>query len=104
MIEIFRGSQFKANRAWTGINIDRLQQADLKLRWTDQPFRWHANRGKELFAVLHGSVSMSVRVPGQAEEGVELVAGDMMYIHPGVEHCAFPHGEATLLVVEEPEQ
>ena len=100
----FEGAAFTAEAAWRGPNIARLRAADVKLRWTDQPFEWHANTGDEVFVVLDGIVDMHVRSAEIAESVVTLGAGDILFMREGEEHVAHPRGPARILVIEEPEE
>jgi mannose-6-phosphate isomerase-like protein (cupin superfamily) len=93
--------QFRAETAWQGPNIASLSDAVVKLRWTDQPFRWHVNDGSEVFVVLAGEVDMHVRSADATTEIISLRAGDLLHILPGEEHVAHPRGEARILVIEE---
>lgn len=102
-MQTFDGTAFEADGAWRGPNLARLKSADVKLRWTDRPFEWHANRGCEVFVVLDGVVHMRVRAPGQTERVVRLGAGDILVLEAGEEHVAEPQGPARVLVIEEPE-
>lgn len=96
---------FRAEKPWGGPDVATIRNAAVKLRWTDRPFRWHANEGEEVFVVLAGEVDMHVRTGGTAEgEAVRLRTGDLMHIAAGEEHVAHPVGEAWILVVEEAEQ
>lgn len=95
-------STFRGNKAWTGPTIAEIDRAVVKLRWTDRPFRFHANEGDEVFAVMSGAVDMHVRVSAAAEvEVVRLEAGDILHLAEGEEHSAHPVGEACVLIVEE---
>ncbi|QDP19358.1 cupin domain-containing protein [Sphingomonas xanthus] len=100
----FEGSRFTSEKPWGGPNVARLADALVKLRWTDQPFRWHANKGTEIFVVLDGEVDMHVRSGGQPSRIIHLRTGDLLHIESGEEHVAHPRGEARILVVEEAEQ
>ena len=100
-MELFQGSRFTAERAWGGPNVARIGTAQVKLRWTDQPYRWHVNNGREVFAVLDGIVDMHVRREGGDVEIVTLAAGDILSIALGEEHVAHPRGVARILVIEE---
>jgi mannose-6-phosphate isomerase-like protein (cupin superfamily) len=97
----YLGGSFRADRAWGGPDIARITNAAVKLRWTDQPFRWHVNAGQEVFAVLAGVVDMHVRRSSGTEEIIALEAGDLLHISEGEEHVAHPRGEARILVIEE---
>lgn len=101
----YQAGQFRSEVAWRGPNLARLADAVVKLRWTDQPFRWHANRGQEIFLVISGDVDMHVRsAAGAHEEVIRLSAGDLLHIEEGEQHVARPRGEARILVIEEAEQ
>jgi mannose-6-phosphate isomerase-like protein (cupin superfamily) len=67
--------------------------------WTDQPYKWHVNDGREVFVVLDGAVEMHYR-EGTAEKVQRLGPGDLMSADPGDEHVAHPVGPARILVVE----
>jgi mannose-6-phosphate isomerase-like protein (cupin superfamily) len=97
----FEGARFESEGAWRGPNIALLNRAAVVLRWTDQPFVWHANSGDEVFVVLDGIVDMHVRSKESPESIVTLVAGDILFIREGEEHVAHPRGAARILVVEE---
>lgn len=101
-MQLYRSSTPLARVAWTGADVARLRDAAVKLRWADRPFRWHANRGEEVFAVLSGAVDMHVRrTPGAGVEVIRLDAGDFLHLREGEEHVAHPCGEARILIVEE---
>ena len=95
-----QGRTFLADRAWSGPLVATLPNAVVKLRWTDAPFRWHANEGEEVFVVLDGTVDMHVRRPGEEERVITLEPGDLLHLHPGEEHMAHPRGQARILVIE----
>ncbi len=99
-MQVFNGRAFPAEGAWTGPTVATIPKAIVKLRWTDQPFRWHINTGEEVFAVVDGIVDMHYRENG-AEKIVTLAAGDVLHIGEGEEHVAHPRGEARILVVEQ---
>ncbi len=99
----YEASNFRGERAWTGPNIASIADAAVKLRWTDRPFRWHANCGTEVFVVLAGAVDMHVRGSGYAVKVIPLKAGDLLHIEQGEQHVAHPRGEARILVIEEME-
>jgi mannose-6-phosphate isomerase-like protein (cupin superfamily) len=97
----YEASSFRGNRAWSGPDIASIRDATVKLRWADQPFRWHVNEGPEVFVVLSGGVDMHVRGAGLGERIIHLGPGDLLHIEPGEEHVAHPRGEARILVIEE---
>jgi mannose-6-phosphate isomerase-like protein (cupin superfamily) len=95
-------SHFRADKAWTGPTIAHIERAVVKLRWTDKPFRFHANEGDEVFVVMSGAVDMHVRASADAAaEVVRLEAGDILHLREGEEHSAHPVGAAAVLIVEE---
>jgi mannose-6-phosphate isomerase-like protein (cupin superfamily) len=99
----YEGAAFQGEAAWRGPNIARLKDADVKLRWTDRPFEWHANSGDEVFVVLDGVVDMRVRSTATAERVVTLHAGDILFLQECEEHVAEPRGPARIRVIEERE-
>jgi mannose-6-phosphate isomerase-like protein (cupin superfamily) len=90
---------FVADRPWGALDIAQIEGATVRLHWTDEPYRWHINDGKEVFAVMDGVVDMHYRDNGQ-ELVVRLEAGDIFYADEGCEHVAHPVGEARILVIE----
>ncbi|HXI35497.1 MAG TPA: cupin domain-containing protein [Burkholderiales bacterium] len=98
-MKIVRGRQFKADRAWGALDIASMNGITTRLHWTDQPYKWHANDGEEVFVVLDGTVVMHYREDGK-ERSVTLQAGDVFFAEVGCEHVAHPQGEARILVVE----
>ena len=99
-MEIIRGKKFIANTAWTGRDIANMNGIKTKLRWTDQPYKWHTNDGEEVFVVLDGTVEMFYKESG-LEKSVLLNTGDIFFASVGTEHFAYPKGEARLLIVED---
>ena len=98
-MQVYRPDEFTGTRAWDALDIERIEDASVRLHWTDEPYRWHVNDGPEVFAVLSGEVAMYVRLDG--EEAVHrLRAGDVFHAMDGDEHVAHPVGEARILVVE----
>ena len=91
--------KFKAERAWDALDICEVEGATVRLHWTDQPYRWHTNEGREVFVVLSGEVLMHYREGGR-EKIAPLKAGEIFYADEGDEHFAHPLGEARVLVIE----
>lgn len=96
---VVRSRDFTADRAWDALDIANLDGTTVRLHWTDQPYVWHVNDGREVFVVLDGEVEMRYREQG-AELRVLLGAGDLFYAEVGCEHIAHPRGAARILVVE----
>lgn len=96
---IVRGATFRAERPWGSRLIGNLDGVTVKVHWTDQPYKWHVNDGKEVFVVLDGEVIMHRRVDGR-ETSSRMTAGDAFYADLGCEHYAEPVGEARVLVIE----
>lgn len=90
---------FTGNTAWDAMDIERIQDATIRLHWTDQPYKWHINDGPEVFAVMDGVVDMHVRQNGQ-ETIFRLNIGDIFHAESGDEHVAHPLGPARVLVIE----
>jgi mannose-6-phosphate isomerase-like protein (cupin superfamily) len=91
--------QFTAERAWDARDLAEVEGASVRLHWTDQPYRWHVNDGREVFVVLDGEVEMRYR-DGGAERSVTLGPADMFIADIGDEHVAHPIGQARILVIE----
>ncbi|MDR6849769.1 mannose-6-phosphate isomerase-like protein (cupin superfamily) [Sphingomonas sp. BE270] len=95
----FSAKAFTADRAWGSSLLGDFGDVAVRLHWTDQPYRWHRNTGREVFAVLEGVVDMHYREDG-VEQVVRLHAGDGVSVEDGDEHVAHPVGAARILVVE----
>ena len=68
--------QFTAASAWGARDLAEIDGATVRLHWTDQPYKWHVNDGREVFLVLDGQVDMHYREAGQ-EKVVRLGPTDM---------------------------
>jgi mannose-6-phosphate isomerase-like protein (cupin superfamily) len=90
---------FTAERPWGARDLAEIDGASVRLHWTDQPYKWHVNDGREVFLVLDGEVDMHYREAG-VEKVVRLGPTDMFIAEVGDEHVARPVGEARILVVE----
>jgi len=91
--------RFTADRAWGARDLAEIDGASVRLHWTDQPYKWHVNDGREVFLVLDGQVDMHYREAG-GEKVVRLGPTDMFIAEVGDEHVARPVGEARILVIE----
>src|SRR5688572_31693079 len=94
-----RTRDFRADRAWGAADLARVDDATVRVHWTDRPYHWHVNDGVEVFAVLDGVVDMHVR-DGDLVRVIRLEAGDVLRADVGDAHVAHPVGEARILVVE----
>jgi mannose-6-phosphate isomerase-like protein (cupin superfamily) len=92
-------SSFTADHPWGALQIAEIDDATVRLHWTDAPYIWHVNDGPEVFVVLDGAVDMHYRQDG--EHRVEhLTPGRVCLADVGDEHVAHPAPEARILVVE----
>lgn len=92
-------SGFTSARAWAALDIAEIEGASVRVHWTNEPYKWHANDGVEAFMVLEGRVTMRYRADG-VEHVAELEQHDVFVAMQGDEHIAHPHGEARVLVIE----
>ena len=99
-MKLYQGARFEESESWSGPSVAQVDNAVVKLRWTKDPYVWHANAGQEVFVVLDGIVNMHVRENG-GERVIKLERGDVLHISTGEEHVAYPQGEARVLVVEQ---
>ena len=90
---------YTAQEAWGALDIGALDDATVRLHWTDAPYVWHVNDGPEVFVVLDGAVDMHYRENG-GERVQRLTPGWVCAVEPGDEHLAHPLGEARVLVIE----
>lgn len=98
-MEIIRGKEYSASKAWGAKDIANMNGITTRLHWTDQPYKWHINDGEEVFVVLDGEVEMFYRENGEKNSAI-LKSGDIFYATIGTEHVAHPIGEARILVIE----
>jgi mannose-6-phosphate isomerase-like protein (cupin superfamily) len=98
-MKVFSAHGFTAERAWGSALLSDFGDVTVRMHWTDKPYKWHQNTGKEVFVVLDGLVNMHVRENGE-ETIIQLKAGEGVAVEDGDEHVAHPIGEARILVVE----
>lgn len=91
--------EFTGEKAWDALDIERIEDATVRLHWTDAPYKWHVNDGPEVFVVLDGEVDMHFRQEG-AENVLRLLPGDIFHAESGDEHVARPDGPVRALVIE----
>lgn len=99
-MRVVNAQRYRAERAWGADDLALIDGASVRLHWTDAPYGWHANVGREVFAVVDGVVRMHYR-DGANERVAELRAGDIVVVEEGDEHFAEPVGEARILVIEQ---
>ena len=98
-MKIHRKAEFRADRSWGSEMLMGMGEHQVRLHWTDQPYRWHVNSGDEVFVVLDGRVEMYFGPEG-AEQVEVLDPGDTAVLKSGERHLAKPVGEARVLVIE----
>ena len=104
-MQAFDSAELSGPDDWSGPTLTGIGNAVVKPRWINSAFRWHRNRGGELFMVIDGEVDMHIRKgPDEAVAVVPLGPGQMVLIEDGEEHVAYPKGAARILVVEEADQ
>ncbi|MGH6945743.1 MAG: hypothetical protein ACREDZ_00295, partial [Kiloniellales bacterium] len=86
-----RAKDFTGGKAWDALDLAEIEGATVRLHWTDRPYRWHANDGREVFVVLDGEVEMRWREQGE-EKSHLLRAGELCAVEVGDEHIASPRG------------
>jgi mannose-6-phosphate isomerase-like protein (cupin superfamily) len=91
---------FTAERAWGARLLAGIEDATVRLHWTDQPYRWHVNDGTEVFVVLDGVVEMLYRENGE-EKITTLHPSDIFIANANDEHVAHPIGQVRILVIEQ---
>jgi mannose-6-phosphate isomerase-like protein (cupin superfamily) len=98
-MRFLEASDFAADRPWGALDIAEIDEATVRLHWTNQPYVWHVNDGPEVFVVLDGAVDMHYRQDGQ-ERVQRLTPGRVCHAEVGDEHVALPAPEARILVIE----
>ena len=93
-------ADYQSDRPWGALDIAAIDDATVRLHWTDQPYQWHVNDGAEVFVVLAGVVDMHYRRDGQ-EHVERLTPGRICHAEVGDEHVAHPQGSARILVIEQ---
>ncbi|MCK4940180.1 MAG: cupin [Rhodospirillaceae bacterium] len=94
-----KAKNFTATTAWDALDISSMDDATVRLHWTDKPYKWHTNDGEEVLVVLDGVVDMHYRKDGD-EVVQRLEVGDICHVEAGDEHVAHPDGVARILVIE----
>lgn len=92
-------STYTAERPWEALDLAEIDDATVRLHWTNQPYVWHVNDGPEVFVVLDGTIDMHYRYE-EREHVQRLTPGHICYAEPGDEHVAHPAREARILVIE----
>lgn len=87
------------DRAWAASDLREIEGASIRVHWTDRPYHWHVNDGREIFIVLDGVVDMHFRVDG-VENVTQLGPFDAFIAEQGDAHMAVPLSEARILVIE----
>ncbi len=98
-MRIIDAAAFTSERAWGALDVEAIDDATVRLHWTDEAYVWHVNDGPEVFVVLDGAVDMHTRLEG-VESVTRLRPGSIFHAEPGDEHRAVPAPEARVLVVE----
>lgn len=83
-------------RETTGIN--NINEVTTRLHWTSRPYRTHADEGDEVLIVLDGIVEILFKEGDIVKEST-LKVGEIFYASIGIEHVAYPHKNARILVV-----
>ncbi|MDH5187803.1 MAG: cupin [Rhodospirillaceae bacterium] len=98
-MRFIKPQNFTAANAWDALDISSLNDATVRLHWTDKPYKWHVNNGEEVLVVIDGAVDMHYRKDGN-ELIHRLEVGDICHVEAGDEHVAHPDGVARILVIE----
>lgn len=99
-MQIIDAHTFLADRAWGNQLLLDAGNYTARIHWTDQAYRWHENRGDEVFVVLDGEVDLH-HFDGVSETVHRLTQGQIALIPEGERHVARPRGEARILVLEQ---
>jgi len=99
-MKTFYPKDFTGKRAWEALDIAKINNATIRLHWTDKPYQWHINEGEEVFVILDGEVNMHYKT-NEGEKVVHLQKGDIFFAEAGDAHVAHPIGEARVLVIEQ---
>lgn len=82
-MQVIRPSGYVADRPWGALDIERIEDASVRLHWTDCPYVWHVNDGPEVLVVLDGQVDMHMR-GASGERTYRLEVGDIFHAAPGM--------------------
>lgn len=99
-MRFLEANAYVADRAWGALDVTEIDQATVRLHWTDAPYVWHVNDGSEVFVVLDGVVDMHYRGEDGAERVERLTPGRICLAEAGDEHVAHPVSVARILIVE----
>lgn len=98
-MRVIKPKDYIGVKAWDALDIEKIENASIRLHWTNEPYIWHINDGPEVFVVLAGTVDMYVR-DASGENIHSLQAGEIFHAEEGDEHKAVPIGTARILVIE----
>ncbi len=99
-MKFYTATAFTGKKAWDAQDITNIEGASVRLHWTDEPYIWHTNDGREVFVVLSGKVNMLYRDKTGQEHSKVMSVGDICFAEDGDEHVAHPEGAAHILVIE----
>jgi mannose-6-phosphate isomerase-like protein (cupin superfamily) len=100
LVRFIDAGTYTARRAWEAVDLAEIDEATVRLHWTDEPYVWHINDGCEIFVVLDGAVDMHYRARGGDVIVERLTPGRICIANSGDEHVAHPAPVARILVVE----
>ncbi|WP_299380001.1 cupin [uncultured Kiloniella sp.] len=98
-MNFLNASDFAGEKAWDALDLAVVEGASIRLHWTDKPYKWHVNDGKEVFVVLEGKVKMFFKEYGEIRHYM-MREGSLFIAEEGEEHVARPQGVARVLVIE----
>ena len=93
-------TDFTGKKAWDALDLTRIDDATVRLHWTDEAYIWHVNDGPEVFVLLAGSVRMHFRHPDGREDSIDMAPGEVFHCEDGDAHRAEPLEPSRILVVE----
>lgn len=98
-----RSRGFTSDRAWGALDVATMLGISVRLHWTDHPYKWHVNDGKELLAVLDRTVDMHQREAEQAHR-VQTARRWRFPCRGGMRTCCAPPGRSAVLDIEHKDQ
>ena len=82
-------STYTAERPWGALDLAEIDDVNVRLHWTNQPYLWQANAGPEVLVVLAGTIDLHYR-RDRREHVERLTPGRICYAEAGGERAPRP--------------
>jgi len=89
LMRFIDASTYTAERPWGALDLAEIDDVNVRLHWTDQPYLWQANAGPEVLVVLAGTIDLHYR-RDRREHVERLTPGRICYAEAGGERAPRP--------------